>query len=251
MTNPRLKPCDHLRFVIVLGAVCLLGGTPALSDPLYVEYQGDTLPAQDPNAPWAELGQGGILSVSQGILTAIDPDASAWVYMHRFEASLSDCAIVNIEARVTVPTGNGATGSPQLSLYDYDENLPPWSIAHVWYGLDLFPDAIEFAKWDYDAGGVRTLFARIPVPDLSSEFHLVQMTRVESSVRTFQIYLDGILVATVSGEPTDRPLDAVGFGYGMAIGVGESHWDFVRYWSEEPVAVAQTTWGGLKASLRQ
>jgi hypothetical protein len=235
-------------FFFVCAGIFLLALSQAHA--LDVRYDANTLPIADPVAPW-QLSGPGLTStyVSDGIL-CLSNASSSWGLFVRDEPSGGDEPVFNVEVMVRVPSNNAMSASPTLALCDYDPTRPIGDIAHLWYGLDFYPTRIDLSKADRDLNNGVVPLGTVPIPDLGTVFHKVRLTRYEGADRRFELWLDDALVLEADGEPADKPLNAVVFGYGSSVGAGNSEWDYVRYWSEAPVPAMSTSWGRIKALYR-
>jgi hypothetical protein len=237
--------------VVGLSFVALLAGASARGQGLSVSYEGGTLPADDPVAPWAASLDGCAYQVvAGGFLALADAsDQSAYVSFSRVEPSLPTIPVVSIEARLRVLGNNGLGSSPAVVLENYDPALPPLNASHLVYAVFFFPDHIEFHRRRLSEGA-DDLVATISVPDLVQTFHTIRLVRMESSARRLELYVDGGLAAVIDNDPLTWPLTRIGFGHGFFVGAGISQWDYVRYWSEGAVPARARTWGDLKARYR-
>jgi hypothetical protein len=233
-----------MQITCTLSLLCIVSSVSAQQ--LYVEYEADTLPPDDPVAPWVEFGWNCDFGLGGGLLTIDNLSTNAWALFHRFNPALGTYPEIHVEARIKVPSSN--EWPCVVGLYDYrDEGHSPGVIGHLWYLIELYSDRMEFCRGDSDVSPHQHVtFAMHPIPDLATEFHTFGITRIEGNERTFVVSLDGQTIYMLMGEPTDRPMDAVVFGYGRALSVGQSVWDYVRYWSIDPVVTEPATWGHIK-----
>ena len=215
-----------------------------------VLYDCSVPPAQS-LPPWDIIGRCNYqLNVNAGILHTVDPDQCSWVLLERPDPRVGQDGYVSIEARVMVPTGGGYTASPQIAFTGLDPGLPYDNRAHMWYAVDLYPTGIGFTKVDNDKPEGRD-FGFYPISDLNSTFHTIKLQKHEErGVRDFAVFVDGVAVFAVTNDVDPRPITAVDIGYGLEVAAGDSYWDYVRYWSESPIAVQSTTWGSIKSLYR-
>jgi hypothetical protein len=191
------------------------------------------------------------LNLASGVLHMVNPDQCSWVLLERADSRITQALSISIEARVKVPTGSGHAASPQIAFTGLDYGLPYDNRAHIWYAVDLYPTGIGFTKVDDDQAGGNKLFGYFSIPDLNSTFHTItlQMHQV-AGARDFVVYVDAVPAIAVSNEIDSRPITAVDVGYGLMVAVGDSYWDYVKYWSESPIGVETATWGSIKSLYR-
>jgi len=202
---------------------------------------------------WGIIGRANFnLSVKDGILHMVNPDNLSWVLLERVDPEILNATTLCLETRVMVPSGTGQNASPQIAMTSIDPELPYGNRSHIWYAVDLYPDRIEFTLVDNDNPENSKFFGSYSIPDLNVEFHTITlcMSQTESS-RDFVVYVDGVSVISVTGEDTDRPINAVDIGYGLEVAVGHSYWDYISYWDEAPIGVESKSWGGIKRMLME
>jgi hypothetical protein len=239
-----------LRILLVALLAAALPGT-ACAQAFSVFYDCSTPPALA-SPPWDVVGACNYqLNVVSGILNMVDPDACSWVLLERVDARVGQDGYVLIEANVMVPNGSGQNASPQIAFCGFDPALPYANRAHMWYAVDLYPDRLEFTKVDNDQPG-KTIYGSHPVPDLGTTFHTIALQKHEvSGVRNFVVAVDGVPVITVTNEIDPRPITSVDVGYGLEVAVGNSYWDYIRYyWTDTSTGTEPATWGGIKSLFR-
>jgi|WetSurMetagenome_2_1015567.scaffolds.fasta_scaffold92231_2 hypothetical protein len=238
------------RILLIALLVAALRGN-ACAQAFSVFYDCSTPPALA-SPPWDVVGACNYqLNVASGILNMVDPDACSWVLLERADARVGQDGYVLIEANVKIPNGSGQNASPQIAFAGFDPALPYANRAHMWYAVDLYPDRIEFTKVDNDQPG-KTIYGSHPVPDLGTTFHTIALQKHEASgVRNFVVAVDGVPVITVTNEIDPRPITSVDVGYGLETAVGNSYWDYIRYyWTDASTHAEPATWGGIKSLFR-
>jgi len=233
--------------VAIVAIICFIS-FPAFGSS--VNYDCSVLPGSA-TPPWDIVGSANFdLNVNDGILHIVNPDNISWVLLERVDPEILNATTLCLEAHVMVPSGTGQNASPQIAMTSIDPELPYENRSHIWYAVDLYPDRIEFTLVDNDNPENSKFFGSHSVPDLNVNFHTITlcMNRTESG-QDFKVYVDGVLVISVAGEDTDRPINAVDIGYGLEVAIGNSYWDYIRYWSEAPIGVESKSWGNIKRML--
>jgi hypothetical protein len=192
---------------------------------LTVNYDCSELPG-----PWNIIGEGAYtLSINSGILTMIDHSTTEWALLEYVSPLIAGALDVRIDALVRVPSSNGIQGSPQISLLSFDPALPYTDRAHSAYAVDLYTDRIEFTRIVTTPTLVSTLLGSCSVPDLSSTFHKITLSKHEDGEASFTVMLDDNPVIVVTGESITWPLNSVDIGFGRYVGTGTSEWDYINF----------------------
>lgn len=247
---------------ICMGLLCLMTVTSTVAtaqqvapggntgEGIYVTFEANTLPTEDPLGPWIQLGgQGAAATLASGVLTLCDYDAiSGWLFYTRSEPALAAQPLMHYEARVGFVTNNGSFGEPGMDILAHNPSRPPDNFADVYFVVSLYSDHIDLRRHYPDATDYLLLSAQ--VPDFASSFHVIRVDSWQGSSLTFELYLDGALVGTVGSQPNEFSLNQVGFGPGLYQGASCSRWDYFRYWSDQPVGAEASTWGTVKSLYR-
>ena len=90
------------------------------------------------------------------------------------------------------------------------------------------------------------------MPNLGRTYHTIALQKHEAAgVRDFVVAVDGAPVITVTGEIDPRPITAIDVRYGLEVAVGNSYWNYIRYfWTEFSTPIEPATWGGIKSLYR-
>lgn len=240
-----------MRICIISSVVFFFISVPSFANDIYIEYDCSTMP-NIASPPWEIIGRGNYqLTVNSGILHMENPDNLAWVLIERVDSLITESSDFYVEARVKIPNGDGYNASPQIALTSIDYNLPYGNRSHIWYAVDLYPGGISFTLIDNDNAGGGKFFGSYSIPDFDSCFHKITLYMHDSGdTRDFYVYVDDIEVISALGEDKSRVINAVDVGYGLEVSIGDSYWDYVKYWSEDLIDTDNISWGSIKTQFK-